>query len=171
MSRPDHVALQNSDLNPFLYADVGTELNGSTLTMLSVLARLGKDPWVEAARCAKLPKAAAVESLITIIDGIPLSPRTASVTRAAAARLVTLLPAPEWRPDLTTASFPTKTVARSVGASLGVTALPRWLPIALLACALIFGLALNLTHSPGDRTVSPELTQTKVQAPSAESRQ
>jgi hypothetical protein len=54
VSRPDHVALQNSDLNPFLYADVGTELNGSTLTMLSVLARLGKDPWVEAARCAAL---------------------------------------------------------------------------------------------------------------------
>lgn len=59
MSRPDHAVLQNSDLNPFLYAELGIELNGSTLTMLSVLARLNQDPWIEAARWARLPKAEA----------------------------------------------------------------------------------------------------------------
>ena len=170
MSRPDHAALQHSDLNPFLYGDVGTELNGSTLTMLSVLARLGQDPWVEAARFARLPKAAAVESLITIIDRLPLSLHTDSSARVAAARLVMLLPGPERGPDLATVSLPTKTAVRALGASLGVTALPRWLPMVLLACALALGIALNLVHSPGDGTMSREPTQIKVQAPATESR-
>ncbi len=170
MSRPDHAGLQNSDLNPFLYADVGTELNGSTLTMLSVLARLDQDPWIEAARWARLPKAAAVECLVSIIDGIPLSPGGASSTRVTAARLVMLLPATEWRPGLVTASLPTQTTARAFGTSLGVTDLPRWLPMAVLACALVLGLAVNLIHPPSAGSVSTEMTQTKAQAPAAESR-
>ncbi len=53
MTSTDAFALKNSDLNTFLFADVGTELNGSALTILSVLARLGEDPWAEAARWAK----------------------------------------------------------------------------------------------------------------------
>ena len=44
MASTDAFTLKNSDLNAFLYADVGTEMNGSVLTMLSVLARLGQDP-------------------------------------------------------------------------------------------------------------------------------
>jgi hypothetical protein len=162
--------LQNSDLNPFLYAEVGIELNGSTLTMLSVLARLNQDPWIEAARWARLPKAAAVDGLVSIIDGIPISPVGASSTRATAARLVMLLPAPEWRPGLTTASQPTQTTARAFGPSLGVTALPRWLPMAVLACALALGLIVNLIHPPSAGSFSTEMTQTKAQAPAAESR-
>jgi hypothetical protein len=169
VSRPDHAALQNSDLNPFLYADVGKELNGSTLTMLSVLARLGEDPWAEAGRWAKLPKAAAVECLITTIAGFPLTPEAGSDPRAVAARLVLLLPAQEWLPDLQTPSLPTKTAVRALGASLGATALPRWLPMAVLACALLLGLAFNLLHMPGGSTVSPKITQTDPRAPAAPS--
>jgi hypothetical protein len=167
VSHPDHAALQNSDLNHFLYADVGTDSNGATLTMLSLLARLDQDPWVEAARWARLPKAVAVDGLIPIIASVQL---TASDTRAAAARLVMLLPAPEWRPGLTTASLPSKTPAWGFGTSIGATSSPQWLPIALLAYALIMFLALTLAHSPGNSTVSTELTQSKVQAPAAESR-
>jgi hypothetical protein len=92
VSSPDHTALQNSGLNPFLFADVGTESNGSTLTMLSVLARLGHDPWVEAARWAKLPKAIAVDCLINAIADTPLSDRTTSESHTVATRLVMLLP-------------------------------------------------------------------------------
>jgi hypothetical protein len=170
MSHPERVAMQNSDLNPFLYADVGTESNGSTLTMLSVLARLDHDPWLEAARWAKLSKAAAVESLIPIIDAIPLSPPSALGTRAAAARVVMLLPAPKWRPEVAPPSLPTKAAARFPGESLGAAASPRWLPIALLAYLLIIFLALNLAHLPGNSTAPTELAQTKLQASAAESR-
>ncbi len=169
MSRPDHTALQHSDLNPFLFAEIRTEVNGSSLTMLSVLARLGKDPWVEAALLAKLPKATAVERLIAMIAASPLSPQATSETRAVAARLVMLLPTPEWRPDLKTPALPAKTAVRAFGASLGVTALPRWPPMVLLACALLLGLAFNLVHPLGGTIGSPEITQAKVQAPAAQS--
>jgi hypothetical protein len=40
MSQTDVFALQNSKLNEFLFAEIGVELNGSTLTTLSALARL-----------------------------------------------------------------------------------------------------------------------------------
>lgn len=170
MSRPDHTAFQQSDLDPFLFAEVGIEMNGSTLTMLSVLARLGQDPRTEAARWSRLPKAAAVECLIATIASIPLLSQTASETRAVAARLVMLLPAQEWLPDIKTASLPTKAAMRTFGASLGVTTLPRWLPMVLLACALLLGIAFNLLRPPGGGAGSPEITQTKVQAPAAEPR-
>ncbi len=42
MSHPDTFALKNSGLNEFLFAEIGTELNGSPLTILSVLARLDR---------------------------------------------------------------------------------------------------------------------------------
>ena len=45
MAAADVFVFKNSGLNAFLFAEVGTELNGSPLTILSVLARLGQDPW------------------------------------------------------------------------------------------------------------------------------
>ena len=44
MAQSDVFALNNSGLEPFLFAEVGDELNGLGLTVLSVLARLGHDP-------------------------------------------------------------------------------------------------------------------------------
>jgi hypothetical protein len=44
--------LRNSDLNKFLFADVGSEPNGMTLSVVSLLARLGHDPWREAGQLA-----------------------------------------------------------------------------------------------------------------------
>ena len=49
VATPDVTALQRSDLNQFLFADIGTEANGTTLSVLSVFARRGADPWTEAA--------------------------------------------------------------------------------------------------------------------------
>ncbi len=162
MSRPDHFALQRSELNPFLFADIGTELNGSTLTMLSVLARLGKDPWVEAASWAKVPKAAAVESIITTIASLPLASRTLGELRVIATRIVMLLPVQDWLPYLK-APMPTRPTIKALGASLGVGTLPRWLPMLLVACALVLGVAFNLLHAPISLIGSAAVTQTKVQ--------
>lgn len=146
MPRPDHATLQNLGLDPFLFAEVGIEANGSSLTMLSLLARLGQDPWVEAARWAKLPKAAAIESLVQVISGVPLLGRTLSDTRAVAARLVMLLPTQDWLPDSKSVPMPGKTTVQAFGNTLRMTTMPRWLPMALLACALVIGVALNLVH-------------------------
>ena len=65
--------LNASDLNPFLFTCVGTEVNGSALTVLSVLARLGSDPWTEAGRLATLPRPAATDWLAERIISTPLT--------------------------------------------------------------------------------------------------
>jgi hypothetical protein len=44
MTSIDAYALQHSDLNGFLFAAVGNEANGMTLSVLSALARLEMDP-------------------------------------------------------------------------------------------------------------------------------
>ena len=60
---PDVFALRRSGLNDFLFAIVGAEANGMTLSVVSVFARLGNDPWQEASRLALLPRLEATESL------------------------------------------------------------------------------------------------------------
>lgn len=92
-SRPDAFALKNAGLQAFLYADVGTEPNGSTLTMLSVLARLGEDPWAQAASWAAMPKAVAIDNLSRSIAQMGLMPAALTDSREIAARLVEFLPA------------------------------------------------------------------------------
>ena len=44
MPSTDAFALRRSGLGEFLFAAVGTEANGMTLSLVSVFARLGNDP-------------------------------------------------------------------------------------------------------------------------------
>ena len=96
----DAFALKNSGLNEFLFAEVGNEVNGSPLTILSVLARLGMDPWTEAARLTRMPKAAFIDCLTNCISQMPLCPQALLEARATAARLFTLLPSPVLSPRM-----------------------------------------------------------------------
>jgi hypothetical protein len=91
-TRPDVFALANTGLDVFLRAEVGTEPNGSPLTMLSLLARSGFDPWAEAARWARLPRAATIDRLAGLIVQMPLCPKSLFDARGTAARLADLLP-------------------------------------------------------------------------------
>lgn len=135
-THPNTFALKNSGLDAFLYADVGAELNGSTLTILSMIARLGRDPWAEAARWTALPRAGVIDSLAQSIAQMPLVPSALAETRTTAARLVQLLPA--------------KTQALSQGdaAKAETTSVPNWVPITILYGALAFGMALNALLMP-----------------------
>ena len=93
MTTPDVTAFQRSDLNAFLFADVGTEANGMTLSVVSVFARQGSDPWGEAGRLADLPKAEATDSLARTIAAMPRSLWDLPAAIAIAVRLTGLLPA------------------------------------------------------------------------------
>jgi len=93
MPSSDAFALRRSGLNEFLFAPVGTEANGMTLSVVSVFARLGNDPWVEASRLARLPKSEAIECLARIIISMPTSIWPLQAAEAIAARLIVLLPA------------------------------------------------------------------------------
>ena len=93
MASPDVTALQRSDLNQFLFADIGTEANGTTLSVMSVFARRGSDPWTEAGRLAGLPRADATDSLAHMIAGMPKSIWALPDAAVIAVRLIGLLPA------------------------------------------------------------------------------
>ena len=85
-------SLLHSDLNDFLFAPVGEEQNGVTLSVVSALTRLGLDPWEEAARLTPLPKARAAEALATLIAQLPIGRTQSSDDLAISQRLVELLP-------------------------------------------------------------------------------
>ena len=93
MATPDVTALQRSDLNQFLFADIGTEANGTTLSVMSVFARRGSDPWTEAGRLAGLPKAEATDTLARMIATMPKTLWALPEAIVISGRLIGLLPA------------------------------------------------------------------------------
>jgi hypothetical protein len=156
MASSDAFALKNSGLNDFLFAEVGNEVNGSPLTILSVLARLGQDPWVEAARLARLPKASIIECLTNKISQMPLSPKALFDARSTATRITLLLPSQ--------VSSPRAVPAIGVGKST----VPGWVPVAVLLAVLAFGVAFEMMPAATPvSTLAPlaEPANTTPQAP------
>ena len=51
----------------FLRASVGVQPNGMELSVLSLLARMGKDPWAEAVRLRTLRREAAVDAIAAMM--------------------------------------------------------------------------------------------------------
>jgi len=86
------VFLPRSGLDEFLFAPVTDETNGMTLSVLSMLARTGVDPWSEAAELARLPQAKASDALTTLIGELPRGLVPNGETESIVARLVALLP-------------------------------------------------------------------------------
>ena len=86
-----------SDLNDFLFTPVADDANGMHLTMLSVLARSGVDPWVEAAELASLPRESAARKLVHVLANVPNGPLPGDDTATLAACLVAQLHLPKNR--------------------------------------------------------------------------
>ena len=82
----------DAELNAFLFASVGEDKTGVDVTVLSALARVGLDPWGEAARLSSLSNEAAAQALTKTIGLLPLGNWTAADVRGIAARLVACLP-------------------------------------------------------------------------------
>jgi hypothetical protein len=136
MNSTDAFALKNSDLNTFLFADVGTEQNGSALTVLSVLARLGEDPWAEAARWTNMSKSAAVDCLAQSIGKMPLDPLALADTYATASRLILLLP------------LQSRHVKKGVRGTSHLPTALEWVPMALFCLSLVFAFMFNMVSAP-----------------------
>jgi len=141
MSTSDAFALKNSGLNEFLLAEVGTGVNGLPLTILSVLARLGKDPWTEAAQWTKMPKASIIDRLADSILQMPLRPQALVEARATAARLILLLPAQAQQSQK----------IDDMKNLISIT--PKWVPMAVFLAGLAFGIAFEMI--PATSSVSP----------------
>jgi hypothetical protein len=160
MATSDAFAFKNSGLNTFLFAEVGQELNGSPLTILSVLARLGKDPWAEAAKWAAMPKAAIIDRLTQSITQMPLCPQALTDARATASRLILLLPSQRVLPSQTA------TPRQSGGTAAGMASVPKWVFVAICAAAVGLGLAFNMAPTSSSTHAITSLDEQHPQAPS-----
>ncbi|MGY6549094.1 MAG: hypothetical protein ACXIU7_08820 [Roseinatronobacter sp.] len=92
MSRMDYFRQDGTPFDGFLYAILGQDRAGNTVSVLSALARLGRDPWDEAAELSALSSAAAqsrLEGLMARFSDVPVDARD---PRATIAQLVALLP-------------------------------------------------------------------------------
>ncbi len=140
MPKSDIFALKDSSLNAFLFADVGIEANGSGLTILSMLARLDKNPWAEAALWAQQPPATAIDSLVVSLGRMPLSHSSLQDARATASRLVGLLPKQS------------PSVGKSAGSRAGTLATPNWGYILFVYLGLYLALDLGMAPAPNPKT-------------------
>lgn len=160
---PPAFSLLKSEFNDFLYAPIGTERNDTVLTVLSAFARLGIDPWQEAARLGRLSSAAATRRLTSIIAGLPNGRWTQSDADGIATRLVGLLPATGG------AALPLPgTASRARGVS------PRtvmFLVVAFLVCFLLFSIVNRLRTTAEVNADDPlPSTTTAPRVPSAGSK-
>jgi hypothetical protein len=80
------------DFDRFLYAEVGEDRQGGLLSVVSALARVGVDPWGEAALLARMPVDNAVRSLCVLLAKLPAGSGQPADSVALATRLVALLP-------------------------------------------------------------------------------
>ena len=76
----------------FLYAPVDAGWNGNPLSVLSALARLNVDPWMEAAELAGLPRDSALRRLAELLQRLPSRPWARTEPGPIADRLLKLLP-------------------------------------------------------------------------------
>jgi hypothetical protein len=89
-----HAALSpliGPEFDEFLGAPISEDRNGTTLSVLSALARLDVDPWQEATSLARMPREAAAVRLTALIGALPREPASAIPLKTGAADLVALL--------------------------------------------------------------------------------
>jgi hypothetical protein len=83
---------QDERLGAFLYADVGEDARGTSVTVLSMLARLGVDPWREASALARMPARDAQGRLCGLLARFADVPCLRPACADVASRLVARLP-------------------------------------------------------------------------------
>ena len=94
MANPNVLNPHPPEFERFLYASVGEDRNGSVVTVLSTLARLGLDPWQEASELVTLGRDAARSRLETLLARFRDVPTLTSDHERIARDLSELLPGP-----------------------------------------------------------------------------
>jgi hypothetical protein len=149
------------EMDPFLFATVGEEVNGIPLSVLSALARLGLDPRTEAARLSRLTSKAATNQLARMFARLPDRPWTSPDIRTIASRLVELLPAAPKGVE----SDQVKSAANRKPSFITSRHL-IYLALALSG-GLVFGLIANGHVTSAGHETSPPVSQADPSTPSA----
>ena len=144
-------ATLRKDFDDFLFAPVGNDSDGTPVTLLTVLARLGVDPWEEAAELAHLSREPAMQRLASRLEAMPNGPASAADTVTIATRLIALL----HRVPTRSASKPevplqVKVLMQSKGIN------PAFYVLIGLIIMLVTQCALTTTHGPAamDTTIT-----------------
>jgi len=134
MTRSASVSRPTSEFDDFLFAPIGDEGNGMLLSVLSALARLDVDPWLEAANLARMPKETATERMASLIAALPDRPSAQPDSATVAARLIELLPR---RND---ANSPSRAVTPG-----GAAAAKSWTILFVILMAFLLGAQFFMT--------------------------
>ncbi len=152
------------EMDPFLFATVGEEVNGIPLSVLSALARLGLDPRQEAARLSHLTSKAAANQLARMFARLPDRPWTSRDIRRIASRLVELLPAAP-------KGINNDQVKSAINRESSSVASRHLIYLTLaLSGVLVFGLIAHGSVTSGDHETATPVSQVDTIIPSAPSR-
>jgi hypothetical protein len=94
MTNAASVSYLTPRFDDFLFARINEEGDATPLSVLSVLARLGVDPWEEAAKLAQLPRGSAAQELVAFFAATPGAPPAYLNAQTVCDRLIDLLPPP-----------------------------------------------------------------------------
>ncbi|MGO4870169.1 MAG: hypothetical protein ACLPGW_06095 [Roseiarcus sp.] len=147
--------LLGREFDDFLFASIGEDRNGTTLSVLSALARFDVDPWQETASLARMPKETATVRLAALIGATPMDLATGLSAATIAARLIALLPqAPSYKVPAPAALFKAAAVA------------PSRLFIALSVLTLLLaGYFIFVAHPSLGSGPNPAVTTSEASAP------
>lgn len=137
MSRMDFLRQGGTPFDGFLYAELGEDSAGNSVTVLSALARLGLDPWDEAAALSDLSRDGATARLGAHLSRIRDVPALGTTNDGVLPRLIGLLP----RSDIGPIGGGLKGMSRVRLRNIG--------PILALIAALLLLLRTLLTLSSG----------------------
>ena len=153
-------ATLRTDFDAFLFASVGDDANGMPLTVVTLLARLGVDPWQEATDLAHLSIEAARERLGARLEAASRAPATEAETATVVKRLVALL----HRVPARKSSAPQVPLQKNEApVAAGLMKRSKGIPVAIYwALGLILVLLIDWTIStrqaqaPMDTTIFPD---------------
>jgi hypothetical protein len=139
-----------SKFDAFLFAPMGEDRNGMLLSVLTVLARLGIDPWLEAAELARLPEEAATQRLTSFIAALPDAETAHPDPPRIAASLIALLP------RVTFIGAPSRGTEVGVTAANNSRSLIYMLCFSVAVVALLIGVQSTMAgHQPSVRVYKP----------------
>ncbi len=156
------ISSTGSEFHSFLYADIGRDQEGVTLTVLSALARRDFDPWAEASRLSQLPQKTAAAQILDLLDALPQRTLSGLDSAAVAGRLSALLPRGP------TSTLAAKLPAGAKGAQNPAAAVAfNWRFLFLYFCLmLLMNWLLAVSNAPPPAAAASDSATGAVQKPS-----
>ncbi len=158
MAKASRAVPRGSQFDKFLFEPIGEDGNGMPLSVLSAFARLGIDPWQEAATLDCLPGNVAARRLTAVMADLPAGSPADLKGGAMSARLIALLPgsAPATVPSRTMSSAAAPTVkSRTVMCMLFLAV---WLGVQCIIASYQMPGSIGGANAPPASPVSPPIS-------------